>query len=237
MKKLLLALVLLLCSSTIFAQSTIHKSSVFIGLGPSIPTGDFSSTDVSNDKSGLATTGFYLDLGYQYLFTKNLGVLAFYKWKVNGISEDALDYSVPTGSGGSLAVSATSWKVSSTLIGLSQTFALTKNKKLSIEFREVAGVQFTSSPELNVNYSIPGIGSSSAKQESQSSISFAYQLGLGFKYQLNNKLQMRMFGDFNNSNASFKEYSITTGGNTVTAPASKQKTGTIDVGLGLAFGL
>ena len=236
MKQLFLTILLLSCASLAFSQSTEKKSSIFIGLGPSIPVGDFSSKNASDDKDGLAATGFHVDLGYQYQFLKNVGAIAMINGRTCGVAKDALFYSLPDGSGGSASTSATTWRMASVLAGLTQTFALSKDEAFSIEFREAAGIQFTSSPEVGVNFTIPGFGSASAELESQSATSFAYLLGLGFKYQLSSNLGLKLYGDFNNSNAKFKEYTVNNGGTAVTAPASNQKTGTIDLGLGLIIG-
>jgi hypothetical protein len=236
MKKLLLSILLLSSSLIIFAQSPVNKSTVFIGLGPSFPIGDFSAKDASDEKSGLAATGFYFDLGYQYQFTENFGAIGMYKWKTHGIAKGTLNYAVPTGSGGSASVHTTNWKMGAILAGVTQTFALSQNEKFSIAFREVAGVQFTSTPALNISYNIPGIGNSSSNQESQSATSFAYLLGIGFKYQLDQTLGLKVYADLNNANVEFKEFTVNSGAATVTAPSSKQKTGTIDLGLGLTIG-
>ncbi|MDR6781994.1 hypothetical protein ABIE26_001517 [Pedobacter africanus] len=237
MKKLLFSALLLFCSVTIFAQSAAKKSSLFIGLGPSFPIGDFGLKKASDEKAGLAATGFYVDLGYQYQFSKVVGAIVILKGKIHGIAKDALNYTLPDGSGGSMSINTGTWKMGSVLAGLTQTFALSKSENFAIEFREAAGVQFTSTPEVNANYSIPGIGSSSGSQESQSATSFAYLAGMAFKYQLNSNLGLKLYGDFNNSNVNFKGYTATANGATITAPSSKQKTGTIDVGLGLTIGL
>lgn len=236
MKTLLLSILLFSCSVTAFAQSTAKKSSVFIGLGPSIPVGDFSGQDASDYRDGLAVTGFYVDLGYQYQFSKNIGAVAIFKGKTLGIDKEALNYTVPYGSGGSISVNAGTWRMGSILAGLTQSFALSKSEIFAIEFREAAGVQFTSSPEVSINYNIPGIGVGSSKQESQSATSFAYLLGLGFKYQLNSNLGLKLYGDYNNSNANFKESMVANDAGSTSVPSSKQKTGTIDVGLGLTIG-
>ncbi len=136
-----------------------------------------------------------------------------------------------------MSINSTTWKMGSVLAGLTQTFALSKSENFAIEFREAACVQFTSSPEVNVSYSIPGIGSSSGSQEPQSATSFAYLVGLAFKYQLNNNLGLKLYSDFNNSNVNFKGYTANAYGTTIAVPPNKQKTGTIDVGLGLTIGL
>nr|WP_157247121.1 hypothetical protein [Pedobacter panaciterrae] len=52
----------------------------------------------------------------------------------------------------------------------------------------------------------------------------------------NSNLGLKLYGDFNNSNAKFKEFIARNGDNMTTVPSSTQKTGTIDVGLGLTIG-
>ncbi|TKC10015.1 hypothetical protein FA048_07345 [Pedobacter polaris] len=234
MKKLLLSVLLLSSSITTFAQNNFKKSSAFIELGPSIPTGDFASKVASDEKAGLATTGFYFDLGYQYQFSKNVGAIAMFNWRINGIDKQALNYSLPTGSGGSMSVTTTTWRMASILGGLNQSFPLIKNEKLSIEFRELAGVQFSSSPEINVSYNIPGVGSSSGKQESSNATSFSYLLGLGFKYKLSNSLGLRLNADYHSSNPKFTV--ITYPADAPVEHKSEQKISTINVGVGLVIG-
>jgi opacity protein-like surface antigen len=237
MKKLLLSAFLLSSTLGVFAQTTAKKSSLAIGLGPSFAVGDFSSKTASDESAGLAITGFFIDLGYQYQFSKNVGSITLFKGKIHAIDKNAFGYTVPTGSGGSVKFDATSWKIGSILSGLTQTFPLSSGGTFSVEFRELAGVQFTSSPELNINYNIPGLGSYSGTQESQSAKSFAYLVGLGFKYQISNGLGLKLFGDYNNSNVTFKQFTITSGATTTTLPESKQNTGTINAGVGLVIEL
>ena len=234
MKKLISSLLFLVISLASFAQSSNKKSSVFVNLGASIPVGDFALKDMYDEKSGLATTGFYFDLGYQYQFEKNFGAIAMFNWKVNGIDKQALNYTLPTGSGGSSSVSATPWKMSSFLAGFTQDLPLTKNDKLSLVFRELAGVQFTSSPEINYSYSIPGVGASSSQQESSNSTAFSYLLGMGFKYKLSDKLALKLNGDYHSSTPKFM---ITT--YPADAPVEqevKQNVSTFNVGVGLVIG-
>jgi hypothetical protein len=237
MKKLLIFTLLLSSALTTFSQSTYNKSSVFIGLGPSIPIGDFSSKSATDEKAGLAAVGFQLDLGYQYRFSKYLGAIAMFKGRIHGLGKEALNYSLPTGSGGSLSVDATTWKTGAILAGLTQYIPLSKNDLFTLEFREAAGVQITASPEVDVQYNIAGSQTPNGHQRSESATSFAYVLGLGFRYQFNSRLGLKIYGDFNNSNVRFEDVTIHTGDSTPLVAPNKQKTGTVDVGLGLTIGL
>jgi len=234
MKKFLFSILLIYASVTIFAQAPTKKSSIFLDLGPTFSTGDFASKNASDEKDGLATAGFFFDLGYQYQFSKNVGVIAMFNWKINGIDKEALNYSLPTGSGGSLSVTTTTWRMASVLGGLTQSFALTRNEKLAIEFRELAGVQFSSSPEINANYSIPGIGTGTSKQKSSDATSFSYLLGIGFKYWLTENFGLKLMADYHSSNPKFTV--ITYPADAPVEHQSEQKIGTLNVGLGLVIG-
>ncbi|RZL48580.1 MAG: hypothetical protein EOP00_08950 [Pedobacter sp.] len=233
MKKLLLCF--LLCSFAMVVSAQSSKSSLFLNLGPSIPTGDFSSTNSADEKAGLATTGFYFDLGYEYQFAKNVGAFAMFNLRTNGIAKDALNYSLPTGSGGSMSITATSWNMSTILGGLSQSFPIVKDEKFSIGFREAVGVQFTSSPELNINYNIPGIGASNNKQESSDATSFSYLLGLNLKYQINKRFGLKLNADYQSSNPKFTV--ITYPADAPVENETAQKISSLNLGLGLTIRL
>jgi len=234
--KLLISILLITYCSTTFAQSNAHKSSIFIGLGPSVTIGDFGNKESRDQNAGLAATGFYIDLGYQNQFSKIVGALVMLKGKSHTIANQYLRYYIPDNSGGSLGLKSNNWKMGSVLAGLTQKFALSKNEVFSIEFREAAGVQFTSSPEIELLGSLSELAPEFVKQESQLVSSFAYLVGLGFKYQLNRSLGLKAYGDFNSSNAKFKEYTVKNGNNTFTVPPSEQQIQTIDYGLSFIIG-
>lgn len=234
MKNLTLSFLLLLLSSvSVFAQTSSKKSSIFIDLGASFPTGDFNAKNVADEKAGLATTGFFIDLGYQYQFSKSIGAIAMFGWKTNGIDKNSLNYSLPTGSGGSMSINAEAWQMANVLAGLTQSISLTKNEKFFLEFRELAGVQFSSSPEINFNYSIPGIGSGSNKQEKSNASSFIFLLGTGFKYMLSDKIGLKLSADYMSSNPKFMV--ITYPADAPVEHQSEQKISSLNIGAGLVL--
>ena len=57
-------------------QAVGHQKTAFLTLtaGPSMPLGDFRSTDLYNENAGFAKTGFNVDLQGGYYFTKNVAV-------------------------------------------------------------------------------------------------------------------------------------------------------------------
>jgi hypothetical protein len=160
-----------------------------------------------------------------------------FKGRIHGLAKEALNYSLPTGSGGSVSVDASIWKTGAVLAGLTQYIPLAKNNLFTLEFREAAGVQITGTPEVDARFNIPDLESVNVNQPSESAASFAYVLGLGFHYQLNSRLGLKIYGDFNNSNVKFEDVTVLFGSSTPLVLPNKQKTGTVDVGVGLTIGL
>jgi hypothetical protein len=78
MKKVLVLVAALLVCFVVTAQnsrlSKKNSSSVFFTIGPAFPIGDFSSTDANNLNAGYANTGVNLNLNYDYMFQKYVGI-------------------------------------------------------------------------------------------------------------------------------------------------------------------
>jgi len=229
MKKNLFLVVFVLFYLQSSAQNS-SKSSLDITLGASFPTGNFAGKNLFGEDDGLAKTGAFMELSYRNQFSKVLGFAAALKGSLYGI--DASGFSLPSGTGASSQINTTTWKTGTVLGGIYQLIPLSNNQKFSLEFRELAGIQFSSSPEMTINATIPGVGSMSGKQESASSTSFAYALAAGFRYQLNNSLGLKIFTDYNSSSAKFGSINVSSGGTTA-QESSNQKITVVNVGVGL----
>lgn len=232
MKRILTLFALTFIYFTSSAQ--IGKSFIGITLGPSFPTGDFKSKDPANDKSGLANVGAFVDINYSYQFSKFVGITAALKGSINSV--DISGSQMPSGAGGSMQVNATSWKTGAVLAGIYQTIPLSANEKLSLEFRELLGVQSTKSPEMNASIFIPGFGNFNAMQSSANTTSFVYSLGGGFRYQLNEKIGLKLFADYSSSKAKFDDIMISSGTETETV-SNSQKINSVGLGIGLVIRL
>jgi len=222
----------LFCFTTVI-KAQEKKSFAGISIGASIPTGDFGSTDLSNDKAGLAKTGLALRLNYGYHFSKNFGGILIAKGNFNSIDMDAFrqQFSVPTGSGASYSVNTGSYKSGAVLVGMFADMPISADEKFSFEVRALAGYQNSTIPEFNVTMSIPSVGTIDFAQESYSAGSFAYTFGAGFKYKVGNNLALKLNGDYNGANPSFKIEDQNNQTQTY-----KQPWNTVDVTVGLTIG-
>jgi hypothetical protein len=231
MKKILTFLAFTLIWYTANAQN-VGKSTISISLGPSFPIGKFALKDMSDEESGLAKIGGFLDLSYGYQLSKYLGITAALKGSVHGI--DFSSYAVPSGVGASSQTTTTTWKTGAILVGLSQVFPLSEDGKFKFELRELAGIQSTKSPEVNVSINVPGIGNMNSKQESAKATSFAYALGAGFSYSVDRAIGLKLFADYGASNPKF-DVSASSGTNT-TQQESAQRINMVNLGVGLTIG-
>lgn len=231
MKKLLTCLLVAFFYLNADAQNT-SKSSFDIMLGASLPTGDFAKKDVFDDESGLAKIGTFVDLSYRYQATKVLGITATLKGSIYGV--DASNFTLPSGTGASSQISTTNWNTGAILGGIYQLIPLSADEKWNLEFRELVGVQFSRSPEMIINVTIPNIGTMNSRQEPANATAFAFAVGTGLRYQLHRDLGFKLFADYNSSNSKF-DVTVTSGGTTTQQPTS-QKITTVNVGVGLTVG-
>ena len=234
-EKLLLSLLFLACFSA-SAQEFKKQSSITLAAGPSFPVGAFADKDLYNDKSGLASVGGFANLSYSYQFSKFFGATAAVGGRIHGVDKNALgSYSLPTGSGATMGIEASTWQFFSVMGGIFQTIPITSNEKLTFEVKEMIGVQFSNSPEIKVTGFIPGVGSLDGTEERQSVNSLAYALGLGFKYKLDSNIGLKLFGEYQGASPKFT-YTTTSPADAPVEQKMKQNTSAVNVGLGLAFG-
>ncbi|MBB2144997.1 outer membrane beta-barrel protein [Pedobacter sp. LMG 31464] len=235
MKKTLLLGLITFLYFNVNAQTITKKSAIGISIGPSFPLGDFGDKDISNENSGLAKIGGFLGIDYSYTFSKYFGGIVSLQGRLHSVDENALSaYAVPDGTGASLSMKTTAWKTGSIMAGIFHTVPLTKNEKLNFEVRALAGLQSTSSPKIDVNVFIPGMGSFNSSQESTSVNSFTYSLGMAFKYSLDNRMALKLGGDYNGAQPKFSTYSYP-----ADAPVEqevKQSTGAFNLAIGLSIG-
>ena len=232
-RKIFILSLISVISFNVYAQNFKKESSLTIAIGPSFPLGEFADKDLYNEKDGLASVGGYASIAYGYQFSRFFGAIASIDGRIHGVDKDALKaYTLPTGSGASMSLETSTWRFLRIMTGISQTVPITKNEKLALEIKELIGIQFSNSPEVQTSGFIPGVGSLNNVEESQSVNSFAFGLGLGFKYKLGDNLGLKFFGEYQGANPSFK-YNYDDVSKTYEV---KQQTSAFNAGLGISFG-
>ncbi|SER78508.1 outer membrane beta-barrel protein [Pedobacter rhizosphaerae] len=234
MKKALLFLLSLFIYFQSTAQTPGKRSYISIAVGPSLPIGDFGSKDLSDEDSGLAKMGGFVNISYGYKFTESISMLVLLRGGIYGVDTDAFlkGYATPDGSAASLSVSTTTWKTGAIMAGIQQSLPLNSKKSLLLETRAAIGIQKSKSPATTINMSISGFGNFSGKQEPMSSTSAAYFLGLSLNYNLGSNISLKFNADYTGANPKF-EYTLATNNTIQTSTKLKQNISVIDLGIGL----
>lgn len=116
-----------------------QKSSFSFNIGPSLPIGDFESTNEDNENAGFAKTGFNFNLNYDYKFIPNVGIAANVFYGFHNIHDELL-HNIAQNS------SADHYQYAGVLIG--PMFSGVITPKTNINFRLMGGIARSNSPEF-----------------------------------------------------------------------------------------
>lgn len=177
MKKIwLLVTTLLVCFVVTAQQSRLPKklNSLSFNIGPSFPISDFASNNSGNENAGYAKTGINVDLNYDHLFSKNVGI------SINGLyGSHKMDQKIITDfmemeiSGADIS----HYQYVGLLAG--PVFRGTLTPKTDINFKLLGGVGRASSPEASF------LGELVAKKDWATSFTWRLTGDLNFQFTKN----------------------------------------------------
>jgi hypothetical protein len=217
MKKLPALLTGFLFISTLLqAQQKQAKFFAQLSGGPSFPLGKFADKSYTfavnnNEPEGLAKTGLSLQASLGYHLSKTAGLLF-----LSGYSEHAQEASgykeymkqVILSAGlitNNVDVKTTSWKIVKLMAGGFLNTPLTSDEDLVLVTKVTVGACKTAIPEYSFKgYVTDGITTFGGTFNKTSlSWAFCYQVSMGLKYKLNNRLHLLL--DVNSFNATAKK--------------------------------
>jgi hypothetical protein len=193
-----------------YSQNLKYKGYVCLSVGPSIPVGNYGSTNLSNDQAGFAAPGGNASLSYCRRISKKFGLAAEMLGQINPLNIKAMEKSFSqqkfvepyvTSSNGQPQTlpppeyvsyqnwnfNKKSWWSGSLLVGGYGQFPLSKPGNISFTTKAMLGAVYLTAPSLGGS----GYTDSSFAQVSQSKASafgFAYSFGAGMNYDLNKKV-------------------------------------------------
>jgi hypothetical protein len=183
MKKAILFFILNACGILVFAQNPVveptpvknRNMGLEFSAGYSVALGTYASFDKQNDKSGYATNGWQLQVTFDWMGKKNLGLAIQYTFQRNPMKNLANEV-FPGGLPDSLSSGA--WANHYLLIG---PVFMKKIKRLHLDAKVLAGVIVSSSQ----NFSTPNpYDSTRMKSDENLGAGFAYQVSAGIGYVL-----------------------------------------------------
>ena len=143
MKKVFVLVAALLVCFVVTAQEKKTpkdlKSAFSFNIGPSLPIGDFESTNESNVNAGFAKTGFNFNVNYEYKFTTNVGLGANFLYGFHNIHDELL-HNIAQNS------SADHYQYAGIFVGPMLSGRITP--RTNANFRLMGGVARSNSPEF-----------------------------------------------------------------------------------------
>jgi opacity protein-like surface antigen len=236
----LLFAALLICTTAAAQQ----KSHSYIGLsgGLSIPLGDFSKTDLGdygnwNNNTGFAKTGFNIGLEGAYYFFRNIGLGGILNYTDHGKLSKGDAQKLGDSYTDAFAVNYTTvttgkrYKTLNVLIGPCLFLPV---RKFTLDVRLVGGLsQSISTPEIAVQ--LENDESNVFVQKSSTASAFGWQVGMGLRYALSEKMAVAFRGDYfqNNGVKITNENRNNNAGRLVTHQSMRW----VNISLGLAYTL
>jgi hypothetical protein len=210
--KLALLTGFLFCATIVYSQQKERKFLAELSLGPSFPLGKFAQKTYDGkdvNYPGFAKTGFNGQLSIGYHLNETFGVLLAGGYSIHAQDEKAYESQIKSENDqvARADVNAKSWKIAKVMAGGFFVSSLSDDDRLVLQTRITAGVCKSAIPEFSVvDYGSSGVWTASGKTGKVAlPWTFCYQVSVGLKYKLNNKLHLLF--DINSFNATAqKEY-------------------------------
>jgi hypothetical protein len=177
MKKVFVLFAALLVCFVINAQQhklLERKNKVSFNIGPSFPIGDFASNNAGNENAGYAKTGVNVNLNYDHMFTKYVGIAVNALYGSNKmdhkIISDFMEINVP-------GADISHYQYVGLIAG--PVFTVPVTPKSSIDFKLLGGVGRARSPEATF------MGDIYAKQDWASSFTWGTGSDINIQFARN----------------------------------------------------
>lgn len=232
MKKVFLFSIALFLSVTGFCQD---KGYVALSGGFSVPISDFASKDASNDGAGYALSGISGDVSFAYKFGKNFGLAMMLRQQFNAVDNQAVGEDIAKSAGVPFSnITSTWWKVSGLMAGGYASFPV--SSKMSVDFKAIAGFMAATSPEETIYFPYNG-QQAWVKLNTAKAYPFSYLVGVGYKYDLADRICFLMNFDYLGAKPEFNDVQITSSVGQTDSNTFAMKFATINVNVGIGFRL
>lgn len=228
---------LFIAISILSIGSCFSQDKGYIGviLGPSIPIGDFASVNPDNESAGFAETGTLFELSFGYKIGENFGIAALIRGQSNSIDVQAMaDDLSKAESSLKGTIKSEPWSAAAFMIGGYGSFPI--SEKFHFESKIMIGSLFGDSPEINISLTEP-INNAWIKQEEADASAFAFLVGVGFKYDVGNRVCLLANLDYLGAKPEFSNVETSASFTATETNTFSQSFNTINFGIGIGFRL
>jgi hypothetical protein len=177
------------------ATATFSRWSLLLEAGPSFPVGAFLDKTFYSTSAGFARTGIGAELAATYRFCPSFGLALSAGFQDNPTTAAAPFLNEDPGplNQERTVIKRQSWKIGRLLAGAVYEHALSKNRRLALQIRAMAGVVKTEVPGFK-SLTVDGQSGTEtvevAWKYSRLSLGFAYQADAGFKYAITKRISV-----------------------------------------------
>lgn len=189
MRHLLIALLALVISSSIFAQ-TEENPKFYIGLsyGTSYSLGDFADTDISNPDAGFAKNGRKFDVFSGFFIKENTTFTTGFRYQSFETEvEDLIEMFNADNPGEEFSGSTEDWQAYYLLFGLAYRVRI--GSRLKLFPRLATGPLVVTNPGITVNAPNSTI-SSRFERSSETGFGLGYEIGVGLQTNLGRRFSL-----------------------------------------------
>jgi hypothetical protein len=200
MKRFITIIILSLIITTAYSQ----RSYLGLSFGGSIPGEEFAKKSLVDD-GGYALPGFVIDFSAAYIFDYYFGITGTLTFSNNSIDrqkfgEDIIEGLQPVQlpQETEVDIKVGNWMYTNIMVGPLLTLPVWK---LNFDIHGVAGLSIMLSPPQEINARIDN--EYFFERRSNQAVNFAYMLGTGIRYNMNEATALRLSADYFRSKPSF----------------------------------
>jgi hypothetical protein len=228
-------IIFLLFFYSLFQQ--VYSQFVSASIGASIPSGSYGSKDINNSSAAFALSG----LIYQVSFANKpkdyfMGISALIRHQSNDLDSKGFANGLAIKYPGIVwTANSTAWNSNFFMIGTYSPFLLDSGRT-SIYFKFMFGAASCTLPEISISGQ-QGSAGYWKKTSGSTSVSAAYLIGIGFKYNLNYHLCLLVDIDYLGTKPEFKNVKSYDSNSIERITTLSQSISTYNVGIGIGIKL
>ena len=230
-KTFLIAIIALSFNLTTNAQ----RNYLGLSFGGSIPSEEFAKKDLLQD-GGFAQNGFVIEFAGAYIFDYYFGIAGTATFSNNEPDRAAYAEQIQELFPGTIPedvivnINMGNWMYANVMAGPMLTVPIWK---FNIDFRAVAGLSFLLSPPQEI-FATDG-NEEFFERRSGQTVNFAYMLGPGLRFNVNENYSIRLSGDYFRSKPSFDVAPESLTGQLTGKTSYNMNIGTINYNIGIAY--